>query len=117
LTALYEVLPSPAEAQEEERQRLLEDRVMALIALEDSKKRNANFPKAAIQDGLIVPLAIASNRLSQLAAFRGLDNAERALWVQANAPAIGFTYLTAQEAKTRYGCNSELLRLEPEENV
>lgn len=113
VTAVYETPPDPAAELEEERRRLLEERVLALVALDDDKKRTANFPKGVVaEDGISVPLAIVSNRLCQLAAFKALDNAARARWVRDNAPALGFALIPAEEARARYGCNAELLRLE-----
>jgi hypothetical protein len=112
LTALYESPPDPAVELEEERQRLLEDKVLALVQLDDDKKHSANFPKGAVRDGLSVPLSIVSNRLGQLVAFKGLDNAARARWVEANAPAVGCTYLPADEARAHHSCAVGLIRLE-----
>jgi len=108
-TAIFETPPAELE---ERRRGLLEERVLALIALDDDKKRSANFPKGVIEDGISVPLAIVSNRMVQLAAFKTLDNAARARWVKANAPAVGCVFIPANEARTRYGCNADLLRLE-----
>jgi hypothetical protein len=111
LTAIYETPPDPDAELEEERQRMLEERVLALIGMDDDKKRGANFPKAAILDGLSVPLSIVSNRLGQVAAFRALDNTARARWVRENAPAVGCAYISAEEARTHHGCAAELVRL------
>lgn len=111
-TALYETPPDPLAELEEERLRHLEEKALALIALDDKRKAKANFPRGVIEDSLSAPLAIVSNRLGQLAAFQDMTNAERARWVEANAPAVGFRYIGKDEAKEQYGCASELLRLE-----
>lgn len=112
VTAIYETPPDPAAELEDERRRLLEERVLVLINLDDDKKRTANFPKGVIEDGIGVPLAIVNNRLCQLAAFKALDNAARARWVRENAPAVRFALVPTEEARARYGCAAELLRLE-----
>lgn len=97
---------------EDERRARLEERVLALIGLDDDKKRSANFPEGAIADGLCVPLSVLNNRLCQLIAFAGLDNAERARWVRENVAKVGCVLIPAEEARASYGCNAELVRLD-----
>lgn len=110
-TALYETPPDPSAELEAERLRLLEERVLALIGLDDDGKRKLNFPKGAILDGLSAPVSILSNKLSHMAAYKDLDNHRRAAWITAAAAAVGCAYVTADEAKERYGCKVELVRL------
>ena len=97
---------------EDERRARLEERVLALIGTEDDKKRSANFPEAVIADGLTVPLAILVNRLCQLTAFSGMDTQQRARWVRENVTAVGCVLISAEDARARYGCNAELVRLD-----
>lgn len=110
-TALYETPPDPVAELETERRELLEAKVLALIQLDDERKAKANFPRVVIEDGLSVPLAIVSNRLGQIATFKALDNADRAQWIRAHAPAAGFTVISPDEAREFYGCAAELVRL------
>jgi hypothetical protein len=111
-TAIYETPPDPIAEREATRIRLLEEKLLALIDLDDDKKAKANFPKGVIEDGISVPLNTANNRLCQLVAFKSLDLAARAAWIRANAPAVGCVVIPAEEARARHGCNVELLRLE-----
>lgn len=110
-TALYETLPDPVAELETERQRLLEERVLALVQLDDDRKRGHNFPESII-DELLVPLSIVNNKLGQLAAFKGMDNATRAQWIRVNVAAVGCAYVSSDEARTSYRCAAELIRLE-----
>ena len=97
---------------EDERRARLEERVLALIGTDDDKKKSANFPEGVISDGLAVPLSVLNNRMCQLAAFATFDNAERARWVRENVAHVGCVLITAEEARARYGCNAELVRLD-----
>lgn len=107
-TALYE----ERDPVEEARRELLEGRIVALVQLDDGRKRKAHFPEPIFAE-LLVPLSIVSNRLGQLVTFQEMSLAERARWIRENLAAVNCTLVTAEEAKAQYGCRVELVRLEP----
>ncbi len=105
--ALYDDTPADAPL-EETRQRLLEERLLVLWGADKGAKRGMNYPESIVGKPL-VPLAVANNRISQLAAFKGLTNAERAQWIRANVAAVGAVLISADEARAQYQCRCELV--------
>ena len=108
-TAIYD--DAPATALEEERLRVLEERILATWQFDDDTKRSIGMSRAIVGAN-VVPLSIVSNRLRGSTCFRGMDTPTRATWIRDNAPAVGCTLLSSEEAKSLYGCGAELLRID-----
>lgn len=108
-TAIYD--DAPATALEEERLRVLEERILATWQFDDDTKMSIGVPRSIVGED-VVPLSIVNNRLRGSVCFRGMDTPSRAAWIRGNAPAVGCTLLSPAEAQRHYGCGAELLRIE-----
>ena len=93
------------------RLRLLEERVLTLWQLDAPAKQSLKFPPS-IRDTNLVPLAIVTNKLGHLAAFKEMDTPARTQWIKENLAAVGCAYISAEEARARHDCGAELIRID-----
>jgi MarR-like DNA-binding transcriptional regulator SgrR of sgrS sRNA len=96
---------------EHQRVQWLEEHILKLLALDDERKTAMNFPRQ-ILDAPAVPLSLVSNKLLHLAAFDGMDTAERARWIRANLAAVNCTLISKDEARRDFQCGAELIRID-----